>query len=80
MGILFGAKNLASEEEPNTVYIREEHNLHGKSGRVSRTAGMPSAHALGLGDVRLKLTRPMGAFYEAVLSDGTPPVETAVRF
>jgi len=24
---------------------------------------MPSAHALGLGDVRLKLTRPIGAFF-----------------
>jgi hypothetical protein len=29
---------------------------------VQWTGGMPSARALGLGDVRLKLTRPIGAF------------------
>jgi hypothetical protein len=34
---------------------------------------MPSAHALGLGDVRLELTRPICAFFEMVLNDGSFP-------
>jgi hypothetical protein len=33
---------------------------------VQRMAGMPSAHALGLGDGRLKLPRPIGAFFGVV--------------
>jgi len=33
-----------------------------RRGEKSRTVGMPSAHALGLGDGRLTLPRPMGAF------------------
>jgi len=33
---------------------------------VHLTLGMPSAHAPGLGDIRLKLTRPICAIYKPV--------------
>jgi len=44
---------------------------------------MPSAHALGLGDVRSKLTRPICAIPSSFLraafsrSDGVPPVRSS---
>jgi hypothetical protein len=44
-----------------------QHSVHPaneRRGKKSRTAGMPSAHALGLGDGRLTLPRPMSAFLE----------------
>jgi hypothetical protein len=38
----------------------QTHDLLGKSG--PSVVGRPGTRALGLGDVRLKLTRPIGAF------------------
>src|SRR5215510_13559629 len=47
---------------PSIAWASSNENVRAANKACSGRRGLPSAHALGLGDVRLKLTRPICDF------------------